>query len=181
MTRRKTYRIAIGGVLTATAVLVMLLGSVIPLATFVAPCLAALCVLYFCIEFGNKTAIVVYAAISLTAALLAPDKELAFVFVFVTGYYPIVKTACEKLKSKLAAFAIKLAVFNAAILLMYFLLIRVIIYAPVKSEFEQYGPAMLIGLIVVANLTFLIYDVALARLARLYDRKLRAKLSIGGK
>ena len=174
MNRRGIYKIAIGGVLTATAVMIMFLGSIIPFATFVAPCLSAMCILYFCLEFSMRTALVVYAAISLASLLLAPDKELVFVFVAITGYYPVVKQMCEKLGSKFAAYLIKFAVFNASVFLMYWLLLRVFIIAPLKAEFEQYGPAIVAGMLIVANITFFLYDIILTRMSLLYIKKTKS-------
>ena len=171
MNRRGIYKIAIGGVLTATAVLIMLLGSVVPFATFVSPCLSAICVFYYCLEFGAGAALIVYASISLASLLLAPDKELAFVFIFVMGYYPAVKQACEKLGSKFIAYLIKFAVFDVSVLLMYWLLLRVFMLAPVKAEFEQYTPAIVAGMLVVANITFFLFDIILTRMSLLYIKK----------
>lgn len=177
MVKRGTYRISLGGMLTAVGVTIMMLGSVIPFAVFVSPLTAAVCVLYFCVEYDRKTALIIYTAMSLLSILVAPDKELACVFIFITGYYPVVKTLCEKLKSKLIELIIKLAVFNAAVFAMYYVITKIFIIASVKDEFQEFTAALAAAAVLLANLSFLMYDILLTRLVILYVKKIRPKLS----
>lgn len=177
---RRTLAIATGGVLSAMAVTLMLLGSIIPLATFVTPALAALCVLYFCLAFGRKMALAVYFVISTLSLLLAADKELALVFTCVLGYYPIVKQLAEKLRSRAATWAIKFGVFNLSVLALYYLIVNIFIIASVREEFAEYTLPLLVALLLLANATFFFYDRLLTRLSILYVVKIEPKLKPGG-
>lgn len=174
--RGKTYAIAAGGVLSGMAIALMLLGSIIPLATFVSPALAAICVLYFCLAFSNRMALAVYIVISVLTLLLAADKELALVFTFIIGYYPVLKMATEKLKSRLMQWVIKFGVFNLTSIGLYYILINVFIVSSVREEFAEYTTLLLIVLLLLANATLFFYDRVLTKLAILYEVKLKPKL-----
>ena len=90
--KRKTpaSRIALGGVLAALAVVIMSLGGLIPVMTYVSPMLCALLLKIVLELCGVRIAWAWYGAVALLAALLSADKEAAAVFIFL-GYYPIVK------------------------------------------------------------------------------------------
>ncbi|MEG2677419.1 MAG: hypothetical protein RR933_04800, partial [Oscillospiraceae bacterium] len=62
---RNTYKIALGGLVSAAAVAIMFFGSILPFATFISPAVASFSVLYFCIEYNRRTALLVYAVIGL--------------------------------------------------------------------------------------------------------------------
>ena len=90
MNNTNARTMALCGVFAALAVVIMSMGTLIPIATFVCPMLCMMIlqiVLRFC---GSRLAWTWYAAVALLSVLLAPDKESAAVFLFL-GYYPIVK------------------------------------------------------------------------------------------
>ena len=88
---------ALGGMLAALAVVMMSLGTIIPVATYVCPMLCALLLQGVLKTCGSRVAWAWYGAVALLSVLLAPDKEAAGVFVFL-GYYPIVKPALDRKK-----------------------------------------------------------------------------------
>ena len=66
-----------------------------------------------------KMALTAYGAVSLLSLLFVPDKEVALVFVFLLGYYPLVKPKLERIRPKLLRGACKLLLCNGAVLAMY--------------------------------------------------------------
>ena len=79
MRRNSAKYIAMGGVFAALAVVIMCLGTIIPVATFVCPmaCMVLLTVVYRLT--GVRIAWAWYAAVSILSLLLGPDKEAASV------------------------------------------------------------------------------------------------------
>lgn len=153
-------RMALGGILAALGVVIMSLGGLIPVATYVCPmlCMVLLAaVLQFC---GSRVAVAWYAAVALLGLLMSPDKEAAAVFVFL-GYYPILKPRMDKLPLK---WLWKGLLFNGAILSLYWLLMHLFGMAYLAAEFSQLGTAMLIVMLLMGNLTFFLMDRVLARL-----------------
>ena len=91
--------------------------------------------------------------------LLAPDKEAAAVFAFL-GYYPIVKPRLDKTRLR---WLWKGLLFNASVLVMYWLLLRVFGLAQVAEDFEEIGAVMLIVLLILGNVTFFLLDKLLEK------------------
>ena len=156
--RGAAARMALCGVLAALAVALMFLGGTVPFASIACPVLASLVLIPVYCECGWKWGLLWYAAVAALAALLAPEKEAAVLFVFF-GYYPMLR----KLIGRLRAYGLMLYVFHLT---------------AVMEDFEGMGKAMLAVLLVLANVTFVIYDVLIARLEIYYHVRLRPKLHL---
>lgn len=91
--------VALGGVLAAAAVVIMCMGGLIPVATFVCPMLCMLLQAVVLNQCGPRMAWAWYGAVAVLSLLMGPDKEAAAVFVFL-GYYPIVKPRLDGKKLK---------------------------------------------------------------------------------
>lgn len=101
MKGRKSWAMAYCGMAAALCVALMLLGAVVPVLMFIAPAVASLLIATVCMECGMKMALTAYGAVSLLSLLFVPDKEVALVFVFLLGYYPLVKPKLERIRPKL--------------------------------------------------------------------------------
>lgn len=148
------YSVALGGMLGALAVVIMGLGTLIPVATYVCPMACIVLTQVVGKLCGRRIAWAWYGAVAILSCLMAPDKEAAAVFVFL-GFYPIVKPRLEGMKfPKLA----KAVYFNAAILVMYWLLISVLGLQALVTEFQQTGRLMLAVQLVLGNVIFFLLD-----------------------
>lgn len=159
--KRKTpaSRIALGGVLAALAVVIMSLGGLTPIMTYVSPMLCAL-VLQLVMELcGVRLAWAWYGAVAILSSLLSADKEAAAVFVLL-GYYPIVKPKLDTLR---LSWLWKLLLFNVSVGVMYFLLLRLLGMAQLRAEFEEFNTVMLIVMLAMGNVTFFLLDRLLLR------------------
>lgn len=150
---------ALGGVLGALAVVIMSMGTLIPVATFVCPMLCMMILQFVMKLCGSRVAWAWYGAVALLALLLAPDKEAAAVFVFL-GYYPIVKPKLDKLRFSVIW---KLLLFNGAVLTMYWLLANLFGMAEIGAEFRDLGTAMTAVMLVLGNVTFFLLDLLLGK------------------
>lgn len=154
----QTRSIALGGVFAALAVVIMCMGGLIPVATFICPMLCMLLLAIVRKNCGDRMAWAWYGAVAVLGSLLGPDKEAAAVFVFL-GYYPIAK---PKLESLPLSWLWKALLFNAAILVMYWLLMNVFGMAQVAAEFEEMGTVIMLVTLVLGNVTFFLLDRLLA-------------------
>ena len=163
MARRNTAKpVALGGVLAALAVVVMSLGGMIPVATFVCPTICMLLLKAVRTLCGDRMAWAWYGAVAILCAMLAPDKEAAAVFVFL-GYYPIVK---PKLDGRKLSWLWKLLLFNVAVLVMYALLIRLFGMDQIVREYAEMGLWMTLVTLLLGNVTFVLLDTVLGRKLR---------------
>ena len=89
------------GMAAALSIAFMLLGAVIPIFMYIAPAIASFLVATVCVECGKTLAWTAYGAVSLLSLLFVPDKEVALTFVFLLGYYPLVKPKFEHIRPAL--------------------------------------------------------------------------------
>ena len=162
MRRNNTRKIALGGMLAAVAVVIMYLGGLIPVATYICPvlcCMTAFLVLMFC---GSRIAWAWFGVVAILTLLMGPDKEAAVIFLFL-GYYPIIKRRMDRLQ---LAFIVKLTFFNVSIVVVYVVLIRLLGMEQIAQENAQFGKTGLLVLLVLGNVTFLLLDRLLDKMAR---------------
>ena len=164
--------LALCGVLTALAVVLLCLGAVIPAAMLCAPILAMAVLHPVLEELGPRAAGNAYAAAAILALLLVPDRETALVYVFF-GWYPILRPRVAALPSRPLRVGVRLLVCNAAILLLYGLVLRLL-----GLTADLLGNAWFLNALLLAagNAVFLLTDLALARLTVLWRRRLRGRL-----
>ena len=157
--RTPAANIALGGILAALAVVVMSMGTLIPVATYVCPMLCAILLQIVLRICGRRIAWAWYGAVTLLSLLMAPDKEAAAVFLAL-GYYPIVKPKLDGLPEK---WIWKLLFFNGVILLTYWLLMHLFGFAQVAAEFAEMGGILTVLMLLLGNVTFFLLDKLLEK------------------
>ena len=151
---KKSSAVALGGMLAAVAMVIMCLGGLIPVATYVCPMLCAVLqflVLRLC---GRRIAWAWFCAVSLLSLLLGPDKEAAAVFVLL-GYYPMIKPRLDAMRLR---WLWKLLLFNGAVVLLYTVLLRFMGLESVSAEFQEFGNPALVVMLIMGNTTFFLLD-----------------------
>ena len=172
---KRTKKMALAGMLCALAVVVMLLGGVIPLATFVCPAVAGLMLIPIFVECGEKFCYGAYVAVAALALILCADKEAALVFAFL-GYYPALRWRIEQIRSMALRVIVRLAVFNISIGIMYALIIWVFQMQAIIKEMQEMGIVLNAVTLLIGNVTLLMYDRVLKVFTSIYIHKLRDKL-----
>jgi hypothetical protein len=163
MRSNSARHIAFGGMFAAVAMVIMNLGSLIPVATFVCPMLCMMILAFVRKMCGQRIAWAWYGAVAILSLIMAPDKEAAAVFAFL-GFYPIVKIKLDKIRF---GFAVKLTLFNVLILLMYALLIHLFGMAQIAAEYREMGIAMTAIMLILGNVAFFLLDHVLSRFSRI--------------
>lgn len=146
--------VALGGVFAALAVVIMCLGGMIPLATFICPMLCMVLLEVVRGRCGGRIGWAWYGAVAILSVLLGPDKEAAATFVFL-GYYPLIKPKLDSLRLK---WLLKVIYFNVVILVMYWLLIHLFGMEQLLAEFSEMGTVLLLVTLLIGNLTFFLLD-----------------------
>lgn len=169
--KRRAFCVALGGIFTALGVVIMYAGSLIEVLDLTAAVIASLLCIVTVIDLGKRWAWVVYAATSVLATVLLPNKFPAVTYLLFVGYYPMIKAALEgRITSRGVRFAVKLLIFNPA-----FAAITAVSVFVLRIPFDERG-FMIAVLFALGNLTFIIYDIALTRLITFYIVKLRPRL-----
>ncbi len=173
--KKRTRQIAVSGMMTALATAILMMGGVIPAATFVGPALAGLMLIPVFAEGGQKLALGAWLAISALGLMLSADKEAALLFAFL-GWYPAMKWKLDMKLPGWKGVPVKLLIWNACAGAMAAMIFYVFRMDQVMAEYREMGQAMLIGFIVLANVTLLVYDRLLGIMAVVYVKKLRPKV-----
>ena len=166
--RRKSWAMAYCGMAAALSVAFMLLGAAIPIFLYIAPAVASFLVATVCVECGKTMAWTAYGAISLLGLLFVPDKEVALTFVFLLGYYPLVKPRLERIRPALLRGLCKLLLCNGAILLMYGLVLLLVPSGSISQEMRSTALLVSLSTLAMGNVAFLLYDRALHNMLQVY-------------
>lgn len=170
--KTKTSVTALCGVLAALAMVMMFLGGALPFASIACPVLASLILVPVYTECGSKWGLVWYAAVALLSIFIAPSKESAILFVFF-GYYPLIKKYLGRLPFR---YVWKLLYLNIAVLLAYGLMLCVFKLDEVAADFADLQKWLIAVMLLLANISFLVYDVLIDRIELQYIVRLRPKL-----
>lgn len=150
--------IALGGMLAALAVVIMCMGGLIPVATFICPAVCMMIQAVVLRRCGRKVAWAWYGAVAILSLLMGPDKEAAAVFVFL-GYYPILRPKLNRMKPN---WLWKGLYFNAVIAVLYTLLLQVLGMAEILEDYAEMGTVMTVAMLIMGNITFFLLDRLLA-------------------
>lgn len=174
--QQKSWAMAYCGIVAALCVALMLLGTVIPIAMFIAPAVAGFLIATVCVECGMQMALTAYAAVSLLALLFVPDKEVALIFTVLLGYYPLAKPKFERIRPALLRCVCKLLLCNGAVLAMYGLIYLLVPMGSISQELRATATAAALATLAMGNVAFLLYDRALHNMLMMYRLVWQPKL-----
>ena len=160
--RRTAKMVALGGMLSAVAVVIMCLGSVIPIATFVCPAFAMIAGQLTVRLCGRRIGWCWYGVVAILSLLMSFDKEAAMTFVFL-GYYPMIKSWFDRYRFGWIG---KYAYFNISVVAMYFLLLQLFGMAELAQEYSELGRVGIVIMLILGNVTFFMLDIILTRFSK---------------
>lgn len=159
--------------LAALATVFMLL-SYFPYFTYAVPAVSGVVMLVVLIELGHKWAWVSYI-VTAALSLLFAEHEAKLMFVLFLGFYPIIKAYIEKLNNRPLQYVIKFTVFNISVFVIYCLLAN--LFGIYIEDVAGRGTVFIVLLLLLANITFYLYDIVLVRVANFYIYRLHNRIS----
>lgn len=172
---RESSKAALGGIISALAVVVMLVTYFSPLLVYTAPPFAGLLLIIIVNEIGYRWAIGTYAAISLLSVFLIADKESAVYFTMFFGYYPIFKLFIDShLHQRFLCAVIKAVLFNISIAAS--VLLCVFVFHIPYDDLTEKGYALLIVFWVLLNFLLYVFDILISGLQVFYQKKLGKRI-----
>lgn len=173
--RKQSVTVAFCGMAAALSAVIMLIGGVIPAATYAVPMLCGALLLPILIELGKSAAWATFFSVAFLALILGFDKEAAFFYLFI-GYYPIVKWPLDKIRPKWKRIFCKGLLFTAAIGIMYGLLFLLFPMEAMIQEFREMGVFLSVGFVIAYVGCMFLYDMLLLRILPLYANRIQPKL-----
>ena len=165
--RKQDVYTALGGMMAAGSLAVLWLACVAPSGRLGLTAAAGLFPVAATLYAGRAAGYLCWAAASLLALLLLPDKGIALLFLAFLGLYPVVKGRVETIGRLAVEWGLKLSWFNLTFTLFWFAFQKLLLP---EAPGWLTGSTLLVYL--AGNLIFAVYDIGLSRLITL----LRARL-----
>ena len=157
-----SYRVALGGIVSALCLVVMFLAGVMPALYLLLPMIAGVLLMIIAVEVNKGWALLTYLSVSILSVFITFDKEAALIFIMFFGHYPILRMNIQKIKNGLFRRIVKFAVFNVCVLAYFYATVFIFGFDEILEEFNEfgrYGGYIMLG---ISNLVFVLYDVNLS-------------------
>ena len=156
--------------LVALGVIFLCIGALLEVLDISMAVIASLCVIIAVIEYGKGAPWMVYAAISVLSFLLIPTNLAVMFFALFFGFYPILKEMLEK-KSKVVRWILKELIFNVCLAIIMALYLSFFFQDFAFSAIPL--PWLIVAAVLLCEIVFVMYDIALTRMITFYVVKLR--------
>lgn len=151
-----TKRLTTCSLMTAVGVVLMVLGSMLGIATYAMPMIVGLALIPLGKRYGIKYHLTVFAATALLSLLLVSDVEQSLLFLAFLGWYPALRPGLQWIKPKILRGLVKLITFNVPVVLMEWILMTLLVPESMDTWF-------LWILLILGNITFIVYDFAMPK------------------
>ena len=164
---KSSIKITFCAVVSALIAVVMS-ASLVPNITFAVPAIAGLFIISVFAEIGAVWAFGTFFVSAILSFFIA-DKTSFILFVCFFGFYPVLKPLIERTKSRITEWILKFFVFNLSAFCLY--IIEILLF-----DFKlKLWPLTAIWL--AGNVAFILYDVAVSRIALFYYARIHSAVS----
>ena len=170
MRRTRTGLVSAGGVLAAGALVLLWLACMAPSGQMGLTAAGGVYPMAAAVAAGRGAGELCWGAAGLLGLILLPDKGVALLFLLFLGIYPVAKGAIESLRRLPLEWVLKLAFFNLALTLCWFLFRE--LFLPALPDWLTDSLPVLYG---AGNVVFVLYDIGLSRLVGLLRTRLSAR------
>jgi len=171
-----SYRVALGGIVSALCLVTMFLAGVLPALYIVLPMIAGVLMMIIAEEVSKSWALLTYIAVSILAMFITFDKEAALMFILLFGHYPILRLYTDKLPLKWLRRLVRLLIFNVCVVVYFYVTVYIFGLDQMLEEFDDFGRYGAYIMLALANVIFVLYDLNLDNVHRIYKKKLAVKL-----
>ncbi len=168
---RTTKKVTLSSIIVAMGVAFMALGAVLEVLDLTVCALVSLLVVFVYLEIGSPYTWLVWICTSLITAIVFPGSILWVEYLLVFGIYPLLKAYIERMP-RILWLPLKLVFINAVIWAL-FCIVEFVFGTPF---FDVDGLFWKIAVYVLINFTFVVYDMFITIMVRLYFEKLRNRI-----
>lgn len=178
MARRtgNAFNIAYCGIVVALSVVIML-AALIPSMTYVLPAVSGLCIWTVSEQINKKWGLLAYASSAALCFMLIPEIEADLYYLFFFGYYPMIKESIDKIKPKVLSVLAKFGVFNASVVIAFFILSRIMNLEQILEGLEDFGDMAVYVLWGAGNIAFIFYDVCIKQVFFAFRKWIKPKIA----
>ena len=165
-----TKKLTMCAMLGALGVVMLYLGALIEVIDISMAVIASLLCVIAVIEYGGSAPWMIYGVTAILSVLLLPNKTPALFYALFFGFYPILKEKYEK-KARVIAWILKFITFNISLAIMGV----AAVYLVLGTNSALLNPIYIGIVVVLAEVVFVLYDIALTRLISFYIISLRRR------
>ncbi len=159
----RTRKIAYGGIAAALTSAMLVLTGNLPMGGYVCAVLAGIVNLCFSCKIGRLYTWLSFAASGIIACLLCTDRSGVLLYLLLTGYYPMLRTAIQGHWFRVVLKALT-AVGSGSI----YLFLCVGILGMAEALLQQYGQMIPAVLMIGYGLAFIAFDYMLGQFEKRY-------------
>ena len=167
--RDKTRRLAVCAMLSALGVVLLYFGALIELVDISMAVIASLLCVFAVIEYSGGYPWMIYAATGILSILLLPNKTPAAMYSAFFGFYPMLKEKLER-RPRVICWVLKEIIFNISLAVMIVLVAFVFTVGELAIS-----PLYIAAFVLLCEVAFVLYDIALTRLISFYVFRLRSR------
>ncbi len=170
------YVVSLCGIMCGLAIALMFVLGMIPAFEYISSATAGVLIWVIREELGVKYGLTSYLAVGILALLITMNYEAAIVFLFLLGYYPILREHIQKIRLKLLRLVVKLTLYTVAAVSAYTVLIYVFGMKELLEDMDDFGKYSSIILLAAGAGAFLMYDLLLTVYIPLYKKLIKPKI-----
>ena len=178
-THSTAYRVALGGVSSSLALVIMVMTGVMPAFYIILPMICGLLIKIIAMEISVPWATLTYIAVSFLSIFINPNIEGTLIFILFFGIYPVLQVFFDKIKNDYFRIPLKLIFFAAIAITDYQITVFILGVEESLDNMPQflwwvsaYWKQVFICLFVFF---FSYYDAAITYFGNIYHKKLRRK------
>lgn len=156
--------------LAALGVILLYLGSLVEVLDISMAVIASLLCVVAVIEYGGGAPWMIYGVTAILSLVLLPNKTPAALYAIFFGFYPVLKEKFEKC-NRVMAWVLKEITFNAAMVVVGLVAVFVLL----GPDNALVNPLAIGVAVVLCEIVFVLYDVAMTRLITFYLVTLRSR------
>lgn len=167
------YVVSLCGIMCGLALALMFVMGMIPSFEYISPAAAGILIWIVREQLGVKYGMVSYIAVGILALLLTMNYEASMMYLFLMGYYPIIREYLQKVPTFFLRLIVKLSLYVVSAVSVYLLLINLFGMGQLLEDIGEFGEYGSFILLAMGGFAFLLYDTFLALFKPYYEKLLR--------
>lgn len=169
-----SYRVALGGIVSALCLVTMFLAGILPALYILLPIVASMLLIFIASEVSTGWAWLTYIAVGILSLFITADKEAALIFIMF-GHYPILRIYLQKIKLKPLRLVCKLVAFNLSALAFFYTTVYIFGMDQMVKDFADFGKYGALIVLGIVNVLFILLDYDIDFLYNIYLKRIKPK------
>lgn len=171
-----SYRVALGGIVSALCISAMFFAGIIPALYLLLPMIAGVLMMIIAVEVNTGWAMLTYIAVSILSMFVTFDKEASLIFIMLFGHYPVLRFYINRIHGRFLRNVVKFLVFNICAVAYFYVTVYIFGFDQMLDEFGEIGKYGGYIMLALGNFVFLLYDMNLDLFYKIYKVRLMPKL-----